>query len=230
MYVFLQEILKMEKRIFKDKVYSILAKMIKAMANPHRLEIVDLLGQGEKTVEEIVAGTGMSIANTSQHLQVLKSASLVEIRREGNFIYYRLAHEDIYRSWQTLRQLGLEHIAEMEKLIKDFREERNSLEALKMDELLTRMKSKNLVVLDVRPAKEFKHGHIPGAINIPVEGLSSKLKKLPKNKEYVAYCRGPFCVFADEAVSILTKKGFKAKRLEEGFPDWKIKGLPVHIN
>lgn len=217
----------MEKRIFKDKVYSILATMIKAMANPHRLEIVDLLGQGEKTVEEIAYETGMSIANTSQHLQVLKAANLVEIRRERNFIHYKLPHGEIYKSWQMLRELGLKHIAEMEKLVKDFREKRNSLEVLKMDELLTRMKSKNVVVLDVRPAIEFKNGHISGAINIPVEELATKLKKLPKNKEYVAYCRGPFCVFADDAVNILTKKGFKAKRLVEGFPDWKMQGLPI---
>ena len=217
----------MEKRIFKDKVYSILATMIKAMANPHRLEIVDLLGQGEKTVEEIAYETGMSIANTSQHLQVLKAANLVEIRRERNFIHYKLAHGEIYKSWQMLRELGLKHIAEMEKLVKDFREKRNSLEVLRMDELLTRMKSKNVVVLDVRPAIEFKNGHISGAINIPVEELATKLKKLPKNKEYVAYCRGPFCVFADDAVNILTKKGFKAKRLVEGFPDWKMQGLPI---
>ena len=197
------------------------------MANSHRLEIVDLLGQGEKTVEEIAGETSMSIANTSQHLQILKAANLVEIRREGNFIHYKLAHEEIYKSWQMLRELGLKHIAEMEKVVNDFREKRNSLEALKMDELLIRMKSKNVVILDVRPQSEFNNGHIPGAINLPVEELLSQLKKLPKNKEYVAYCRGPFCVFADDAVSLLTKKGFKAKRLIEGFPDWKIKGLPV---
>jgi rhodanese-related sulfurtransferase len=221
------EIHKMEKRIFKDKAYTILATMIKAMANPHRLEIVDLLGQGEKTVEEIAVETSMSVANTSQHLQVLKAANLVEIRRDGNFIHYKLTHEEIYKSWQTLRELGLKHIAEMERLVKDFREKRNSLEALSMDELLTRIKSKNVVILDVRPEMEYKNGHIAGAINIPVENLAAKLKKLPKNKEYVAYCRGPFCVFADDAVHLLIKKGFKAKRLTEGFPDWKMKGWPV---
>jgi rhodanese-related sulfurtransferase len=213
----------MEKRIFKDKAYSMLATMVKAMANPHRLEVVDLLGQGEKSVEEIANETSMSIANTSQHLQVLKAANLVEIRREGNYIHYKLAHDEIYKSWQMLRQLGLKHIAEMEKLVNDFREQRNSLEVLKLDELITRMKSKNVVVLDVRPTTEFENGHIPGAVNIPIEELASQLKKLPKNKEYVAYCRGPFCVFADDAVQLLTKKGFKAKRLEEGYPDWKIK-------
>ncbi|THU38129.1 metalloregulator ArsR/SmtB family transcription factor [Niastella caeni] len=217
----------MEKRVFKDKAYSILATMVKAMANPHRLEIVDLLGQGEKTVEEIAGETGMSVANTSQHLQVLKSANLVEIRREGNFINYKLTHEEIYKSWQNLRELGLNHIAEMEKLVKDFREKRNSLEALKIDELLTKMKSKNVVVLDIRPETEFQNGHITGAINIPIEELATQLKNLPKNKEYVAYCRGPFCVFADEAVAVLNKKGYSAKRLNEGFPDWVLKGLPV---
>ena len=219
----------MEKRIFKDKIYSILAGMIKAMANPHRLEIIDLLGQGEKSVEEIARETNMSVANASQHLQVLKTANLVEIRREGNFIHYRLSHEKIYRSWQTIRELGLERMAEMEKLIKDFREKRNTLESVKIDELLVRLKSKNIVLLDVRPGGEYKNGHIPNAINIPIEELSARLKKLSKNKEYIAYCRGPFCVFADDAVNMLIKKGFKAKRLIEGFPDWKLRDLPVNI-
>lgn len=217
----------MDKRIFKDKAYSILSTMIKAMANPHRLEIVDLLGQGEKTVEEIANETSMSIANTSQHLQVLKSAGLVEIRRAGNFIHYKLSHDEIYGAWQMLRELGLKHKAEMEKLVNDFREKRNSLEAVSMDELFSRIKSKNVVVLDVRPEIEFNNGHITGAINIPIEELTGKIKKLPKNKEYIAYCRGPFCVFADEAVTILTKKGYTAQRLNEGFPDWALKGLPV---
>lgn len=216
----------MEKRIFKDKAYFFLAKMIKAMANPHRLEIIDLLGQGEKSVEEIAAETEMSVANSSQHLQVLKAANLVEIRRDKNYIHYRLAHEEIYKSWQALRELGFERMAEIEKLVRDFREKRNTLEALNIDELLVRMKSKSIVILDVRPAGEFKNGHIPGAINITVKELPVKLNRLTKNKQYVAYCRGPFCVFADDAVNILLKKGFRAKRLVEGFPDWKMKGLP----
>jgi len=219
----------MEKRIFKDKVYGILAGMVRAMANPHRLEIVDLLGQGEKSVEEIAGETNMSIANTSQHLQVLKAANLVEIRRGGNFIHYRLRHDQIYKSWQTLRELGLERMAEMEKLIKDFREQRNTLEVVKIEELIYRLKSKNIVLLDVRPTTEYNNGHIPEAINIPIEKLSAKLKTLSCHKEYIAYCRGPFCVFADEAVSMLIKKGFKAKRLIEGFPDWKLKGLPIEV-
>jgi rhodanese-related sulfurtransferase len=217
----------MEKRIFKDKVYSLLAKMIHAMANPRRLEIIDLLGQGEKTVVQVARETLMAVANASQHLQVLKAATLVEMRRQGNFIHYRLAHEDIYKSWQTMRELGMERIAEMERIIKDFREKRNVLEAIKIEELLDRLQSKNVVLLDVRPASEYHAGHIPDAINIPADEITSQLKKLSKSKQYIAYCRGPFCVFADEAVSLLVKKGFRAKRLAEGFPDWKLKGLPV---
>jgi rhodanese-related sulfurtransferase/predicted transcriptional regulator len=219
----------MDKRIFKEKVYSLLAKMIQAMANPRRLEIIDLLGQGEKSVDQLAKETHMAVANASQHLQVLKGANLVDVRRQGNFIYYRLAHEEIYKSWQTMRQLGMERIAEMEKIIKAFREKRNVLEEVRIDELVARMNSRNIVLLDVRPADEYNTGHIPDAINIPVDELTSQLKKLSKSKDYVAYCRGPFCVFADEAVGMLIKKGFRAKRLAEGFPDWKLKGLPVEV-
>lgn len=217
----------MDKRDFKDQVYSILAGITKAMANPHRLEIMDLLGTGEKTVEEIASDTNMSIANASQHLQVLKSSNLVLIRRQGNFIFYRLSDVEIYRSLQSLRQLGIDRIAEMEKVIKGYREAKNSLEVLNMEELLDRMKSKNVILLDVRPTDEFEKGHIPGAIHVPANELMKKLKKLPKTKEYIVYCRGPFCVFADEAIHVLTKNGYKAKRLEQGFADWKVKGLPV---
>jgi rhodanese-related sulfurtransferase len=219
----------MEKRIFKDKVYSTLAKMIRAMANPRRLEIIDLLGQGEKSVEEIAIETNMSVANASQHLQILKAANIVEIRRERNFIHYRLAHDEIYKSWQNLRELGMERIADIEKLIKNFRQKKSGLASIKLEELIKRLKENNVVLLDVRPEKEYNNGHIPKAINIPVKALLAELKKLPKNKEYIAYCRGPFCVFADEAVNILSRKGFKARRLVEGFPDWRSKGLRVEV-
>ena len=220
----------MEKRVFKDQVYSILAGITKAMANPHRLEIMDILGTGEKTVEEIAADTNMSVANASQHLQVLKNANLVLIRRQGNFIYYRLSDDEIYISLQSIRQLGIDRMAEMDKVIKDYREGKNSLEVLNMDELLDRMKLKNVVLLDVRPTNEFEKGHIPGALNVPIDELTKRLKKLPKTKEYIAYCRGSFCVFADEAIHLLTKYGYKAKRLEQGFSDWKVKRLPVELD
>jgi len=212
----------MEKRIFKDRVYTIMANLVKAMANPHRLEIIDLLGQGERSVEEIAFETNMSVANASQHLQTLKQSNLVTIRREGNFVHYRLSSDNVYKSWKDLRTIGMESIAEVNKLVKDFRTERNSLEPVNMEQLLIKMKSRNVVLLDVRPKQEFATGHIPNAINIPIEKLISRIKELNKSKQYIAYCRGPFCVFADDAVQLLTKKGFKAQRFNESYLDWKL--------
>jgi rhodanese-related sulfurtransferase len=220
----------MEKREFKNKVYSLLSQVVKSMANPHRLEIIDLLAQSGRTVEEIAKETGISIANASQHLQVLKASNLVEVEREGNYIRYHLANDKIFKTWSIFREVGFERVAEIDKLIRDYRYKKNVLEAITIDELVTRMKSKNTVLLDIRPTEEFNTGHIPGALSIPLETLATMIKTLPKNKVYIAYCRGPLCVFADEAVGILYKRGYKAKRLEEGFPDWKLRGLPVHAN
>lgn len=216
----------MDKRAFKDKVYTLSAKLIQAMANPRRLEIIDLLGQGERSVEEIARETAMSVANTSQHLQVLKQSNLVQLRREGNFIRYRLANDKVYQSWQDLRMMGMKSLAEMDRLITNFREQKNSLHPVTLEDLLVRMQSKNTILLDVRPETEFQAGHIPRAINVPIDQLASRIGELDKSIGYVAYCRGPFCVFADEAVELLVKKGFKASRLEEGFPDWKLR-FPV---
>ena len=212
----------MDKREFKDRIYTVLSVLVKAMANPHRLEIIDLLGQAERSVEEIAHETGMSVANASQHLQTLKQANLVQVKRNGNFIIYRLASENVYKSWKDLRTIGVETLGEVDKLVKNFRSERNSLEPVTMEQLLTKMRSRNVVLLDVRPEQEFDAGHIPDAINIPIDRLAARIKELNKTKQYIAYCRGPFCVFADDAVRLLTKKGFKAKRLEEGYLDWKI--------
>jgi len=220
----------MDKREFKNKVYSLLSQMVKAMANPHRLEIIDLLAQSDRTVEEIAAETEMSIANASQHLQVLKASNLVEIKREGNFIRYRLADKTIYKSWYNLREIGFDRVPEIEKLINDYREKKNVLEAVSIPDLMQRMKSKKIILLDIRPVEEYNAGHLPDAMSVPIEILPAILKKLSKNKEYVAYCRGSLCVFADDAVQLLKKNGFNARRLEEGFPDWKLKGLPIHIN
>ena len=213
----------MQKREFKDKVYTILWVLVKAMANPHRLEIIDLLGQSERSVEEIAAETGMSVANASQHLQVLKQSNLVQIKRNGNFILYRLASDNVYRSWKNLRDIGMESLAEAEKIVRDFRTKKSSFEPVCLEDLLSRMKTSNIILLDVRPEQEFKAGHIPNSINIPIDQLAGRIGELKKSKRYIAYCRGPFCVFADDAVQLLTQKGFKANRLEEGYPDWKIK-------
>jgi rhodanese-related sulfurtransferase/predicted transcriptional regulator len=218
-----------DKREFKDQVYTLLSKLVKAMANPHRLEIIDLLGQGERSVEDISIETGLSVANASQHLQQLKQANLVKVRRDGNYIYYRLAHDDVYKSWNSLRAIGIQSFAEIDRLIKDFRTQKNSLEPVSLNDLVNRMQSNDVILLDVRQEGEFKAGHIPKAVNIPIDQLIQRLDDLDKSKQYIAYCRGPFCVFADEAVELLRKHRFNACRMEEGFPDWKIKGLPVEI-
>jgi len=200
------------------------------MANPHRLEIIDLLGQAERSVEEIAAETGMSVANASQHLQVLKQSNLVQIKRNGNFILYRLAGDNVYKSWKDLREIGMESLGEVEKIVKDFRAKKSSFEPVRLEDLLSRMESSNIILLDVRPEQEFKTGHIPNSINIPIDQLPGRIGELKKSKRYVAYCRGPFCVFADDAVQLLTQKGFKANRLEEGYPDWKIKFQTENIS
>ena len=217
----------MNKREFKDKVYGELAKVTKALANPHRLEIIDLLAQGPFTVELIANYTGMSVANTSQHLQKLKSAKLVSISRDGNFINYTLAGENIFDAWSALRKLGQVYNDEIEKVVNDFRKGHNALESIDAESLARMIKNDGVILLDVRPEEEYSRGHIHRAISVPIEELGKKLKHLPKSKMIVAYCRGPFCVYADEAVALLKRKGYTAKRLNEGFPDWAIKGLPV---
>lgn len=219
----------MNKREFKDKVYGELAKITKSMANPHRLEIIELLAQGEFSVEQIADQTNLSIANASQHLQVLKNAQLAEINRQGNFIYYRLSNSNVFRAWKALRELGAERIASIEKIVKEFRKSNFDFETVTIDELIEKLDSGNVTILDVRPESEFKQGHIANAISIPIEELSKRLKELPNRTEIIAYCRGPFCVYADEAVNILTKAGYKATRLEEGFPDWKLQDLPIEV-
>jgi rhodanese-related sulfurtransferase/predicted transcriptional regulator len=219
----------MNKREFKDKVYSELAKITKSLANPHRLEIIELLAQGEFSVEQIASQTNLSIANASQHLQVLKVAQLVEINRQGNFIFYRLSNSNVFKVWKALRELGVERIATIEKVVKEFRKSKFDLVSVTIDELINKLESGKVTILDVRPESEYKQGHIANAISIPIEELSKRLKELPKRSEIVAYCRGPFCVYADEAVALLKKAGYKASRLEEGFPDWKLNELPIEV-
>jgi rhodanese-related sulfurtransferase len=220
----------MKKREFKDKVYSELAKITKSMSNPHRLEIIELLAQGEFPVEQIAKQTNLSIANASQHLQVLKVARLVEIDRQGNFIFYRLSNSNVFKAWKALRELGVERIATIEKVVKEFRSYQFDLETVTIDELIVKLESGKVTILDVRPESEYKQGHIANAISIPIDQLAIRLKELPKQNEVIVYCRGPFCVYADEAVAFLYKAGYKAKRLVDGFPDWKILELPVAIS
>ncbi len=211
----------MDKKEYKERVYTVLAKLVKAMANPHRLEIIDLLAQAERSVEEIANETGLTIANTSQHLQVLKQSNLVKIKRDGNFILYRLADENVYKSLRDLREIGTESLAEVDKIVNDFRSSKYKLQPVRFKELLPKLSG--IIFLDVRPEREYNNGHIPNSVNIPIDQLPRRLNELKKSKQYIAYCRGPFCVFADEAVQLLTRKGFRATRLEEGYLDWKIK-------
>lgn len=217
----------MEKREFKDRVFSELARITQALGNSKRLEVIDLLAQGEKTVDKIAAHTGMSVANTSQHLQVLKAGNLVSIQRKGNFISYKLINDEVAVIYTLLRDFGISRMAEIDKIVREFRSGKDSLESVTIDQLLTRMSSEEVILLDVRPYDEYISGHISGALSIPFEQLADRLAELPSDKQIIAYCRGPFCVFADEAVRLLHRHNFTAHRLEQGFPDWKIKGLPL---
>jgi rhodanese-related sulfurtransferase len=218
----------MNKREFKNTVYTELAKVAKALANPVRLEIIDLLAHGPFTVEQIANYTGQSVANASQHLQTLKSTKLVRIERDGNFINYSLAGENVFNAWARLRELGFAYNTEVEKVVQDFRNgHKSGMDAIDAETLKGLLKNDEIVLLDVRPEEEYNRGHIHAAISAPMANLENCLKKIPKKKMVVAYCRGPFCVYADEAVALLKDRGYKAKRMDEGYPEWMLKGYPV---
>ncbi len=217
----------MKAQDFKSKIYSELAVVTKSVANPHRLRIIELLAQGACSVEYIAKHTRLSIANASQHLQTLKSARLVSTEKRGKYSYYTLANKKVYEVWSALIDLGFSQNAEIEKLVQDFRSSRHSLEMVSTDDLMNRIEQGDSMVVDVRPQEEYEAGHISYAVSIPNNELMDKLKNLPSDKEIVAYCRGPLCAMADEAVNLLHEHGFKAKRLELGFPEWEANGLPV---
>jgi len=216
-----------EKRIFKNLLYEQFARIGKALSNPHRLELLEVLAQGEHSVEALAQETGMSMASASQHLQVLRAAQLVEVRREGVYIYYRLADERVFSLWQAMRDVGEARIVQIERIVQTYLHERTLLQPISAAELLQRLVEGNVVLLDVRPVEEYAAGHLPDALSIPVTDLEARLPELPREKEIVAYCRGPYCVFADEAVSLLRANGYQARRLEQGLPDWRALGLPV---
>ena len=218
-----------EKRTFKNQLYEQFARVGKALASSHRLELLDVLSQCERTVEALAQETGMSIANASQHLQVLRTAHLVEVRREGTSIYYRLASEDVSTLWLSLRQVGEEHLAEVDRVVEIFLQDRHLLQPIQADELLHRLSEDEVILLDVRPAEEYRAGHLPQAVSVPLAELSARLTEFPAGKEIIAYCRGPYCVFADEAVSLLRAHGYQARRLEEGVADWRKLALPVEV-
>ena len=214
-------------RQFKDSLYEQFARLGKAVSAPKRLELLDLLCQAPRTVEALAEQAGLSVANASQHLQVLRTARLVEAEKQGLYVEYRVADDQVGDFFFALRSLAEARLAEVEQVAREYFAERGVMESVDSDELLRRVRSGEVTVLDVRPPEEYSAGHIPGALSIPVDELKARLKELPKDREVVAYCRGPYCVMAIEAVELLRKRGFKAQRLEQGVLDWRARGLRV---
>jgi ArsR family transcriptional regulator len=212
----------------KLRIFECLAEIAQALGHANRLQLLEMISQGERTVDELSVRTAMSFASTSRHLQILRNARLVETRRRGKNVLYRPAgHAQVTELLRSLGSVGEHNMAEVERLIADYFTVRDSLEPVSRKDLMARIKSGEVTVLDVRPEDEFASGHIPGALNIPLAQLKRRLAELPKSREIVAYCRGPYCVLSFEAVEILRDKGRKARRLEDGFPEWFAAGLPV---
>jgi rhodanese-related sulfurtransferase/DNA-binding transcriptional ArsR family regulator len=208
-------------------LFDALASVAQALGSGRRAEIVDVLAQGERSVEEIAGEIAQSVANTSQHLQVLSRAGLVRTRRDGNRVIYRLASERVGDLWAAVRDVAVRHVAEVSVLADEYLGERDGVEQLSAAELEQRLASGEVVVLDVRPEAEYRAGHIPGARSAPISVLGALVPALPRRREIVAYCRGPYCVYADDAVRLLRARGLKARRLDVGFPEWRRAGLPV---
>jgi rhodanese-related sulfurtransferase len=219
----------MGDRSAKDDLYDGFAEVAKALSSGRRAEIVDVLAQGERSVEEIATEIDQSVANTSHHLRALARAGLVTTRRDGTRIYYALSSERVAELWSALREVAGEHVAGLQRLAAAYLGGREGIEEVDRDELARRLKGGELILLDVRPPAEFAAGHIAGSRSVPVAELRRHLRALPKDVEVVAYCRGPYCAYADEAVRELTKKGFRARRLSDGFPEWRRAGLPVAV-
>ncbi len=214
-------------RRFKDAIYEQLARLGKAVAAPKRLELLDLLCQGPRTVDAVAKQAAISVANASQHLQVLRAARLIEAEKKGLYVEYRLADEQVCRFFLALRGLAQARLTEVEQVTREYLAARSGMEPVEGDELMRRVRRGEVTVIDVRPPEEYGAGHIPGALSIPVDELKARLKELPKGVEIVAYCRGPYCVMAVEAVELLRKKGFKARRMEQGVADWRARGWRV---
>ena len=214
-------------RRFKDSIYEQVARLGKAASAPKRLELLDLLCQGPRSVEALALQAGISLANASQHLQVLRGARLVDAEKKGLRVEYRLASDDVCQFFLTLRGLAESRLAEIDQVTREYFESRGAMEAVEGAELLRRVRDGEVTVLDVRPPEEYRAGHIPGALSIPVSELKARLRELPKDREIVAYCRGPYCVMALEAVLLLRAKGFEAHRMEQGVVDWRARGWPV---
>jgi len=214
-------------RDFKDRLYAQFARIGKAVGSPHRIEMLELLAQSERTVESLATEIGLSLANTSQHLQALRQAALVDARKDGLYVHYRLADPTVFELCRAIRFVAERRLADLERLVEEHFGDRSQPEAVGMRDLLQRARSKEVIILDARPANEYNAGHIAGAISVPIDELKNRLRSLPKDKEYVAYCRGPYCVYADRAVELLMKSRRRARRMTEGFPEWQAAGFPV---
>jgi rhodanese-related sulfurtransferase/DNA-binding HxlR family transcriptional regulator len=217
----------MGDRASKDALYDGFAMVAKALANGRRAEIVDVLSQGERSVEELAAEIGQSVANTSQHLRQLAGAGLVRTRRDGNRVIYALTGPRVGQLWVTLRSVAADHVAQIDRLAAAYLGDREGLETISRDELVRRLRTGEVVILDVRPVAEYRAGHILGARPVPIATLPDELDRLPDGQEVVAYCRGPYCVYADDAVRELRRRGVPARRLEDGYPEWAEAGLPT---
>ena len=217
----------MSSQNFKQDLFSQFARVGKALSNGNRLELLEFIAQGERSVDELAKISGLSVANTSQHLQHLRQAGLVTSHKEGLKVYYRLSGDDVIQLLDMLRAVAGRNIAEVDKLVDTFLTVKDDLEPIPREELISRVKHDLVTVLDVRPAEEFDAGHVPGAINVPLSELENYLSHLEGSQEVVAYCRGPHCILAFDAVAKCREKGLTAHRLEDGFPEWKLAGLPV---
>jgi ArsR family transcriptional regulator len=211
----------------KQALFAQFAAVAKALGHAHRLGLLEQLAQGERSVEVLAQRTGLSVANASQHLQHMRRAGLVSARRDGKFVHYRLADDAVLDLLAALRRIAERNVAEVERLVRGYFHDRDGLEPVSREELLQRLRAGAVTVLDVRPEDEFALGHLPGAVNIPLQALETRLSELDPSQEIVAYCRGPYCVLSYEAVAALRARGFKVRRLEDGFPEWRAAGLPV---
>lgn len=220
----------MSRRRPKDSLYGQLALVGKAVGNGHRLELLEILAQGERTVEKLAGETGLSLANASHHLQVLRRAGLVVSRKAGLYMFYRLTDHGIYDLSLLIRDVAERHLAEVGRIVETFFEARDEFDAVGQDDLLELARRGAVIVLDVRPQEEFRAGHIPGAVSVPVEELAKRIAELPAGKKVVAYCRGPYCVLAYRAVEILRARGRNARRLADGFPEWRAAGFPIEVS
>lgn len=217
----------MASRAFKDRLYGEFAVIGRALANPHRLELLDLLGQGERSVEALAQEAHLSLANASAHLQVLRRARLVDTEKRGLYVVYRLSSSGVYVLWRTLRDLAASRLAEVDRLVETYLTDRDALAAISKEALVQQIAEGAILVIDVRPTVEYDQAHIIGARSIPIDELERRLSELPRDREIVAYCRGPYCVFADEAVALLVERGYRAQRLTEGLPEWRAAGYSV---